>query len=180
VSDGLLDEYRAAVAKIDATCAPIAQRRAADLACARGCARCCTAGLTVLSVEAEAIVAHLEEHGISARPAPPPGGCDFLDAEGACTIYDARPVVCRSHGLPVRMKREAEEPARGELRVLGDVEVCALNFTEREPEEQDVLDGERLSALMLVVEQRFRERLGEGPPLARVALADIADALELD
>lgn len=174
-----LDEYRAALAKIDAAAAAIFARRAADIACTRGCSSCCVEGLSVLSVEAEAIARFLEEEGLSRAPSPPPGGCAFLDEEGACTIYEARPVVCRTHGLPLRMPKAPEgagedassSARRRPLTVLGDVEVCSLNFTERAPAPADVLDAERLAALLLVVEQRFRARAGLCGATERVLLA---------
>lgn len=43
--------------------------------------------------------------------------CPNLDESGACMIYESRPLVCRTFGLPLR---EAE-------RYIGDV--CELNFT---------------------------------------------------
>lgn len=182
MSDGL-DEYRAAVEKIDAAAAAVFERRAADLACREGCSSCCVEGLSVLSVEAANIARFLEEPGARGEPSPPPGGCPFLDGEGACTIYEVRPVVCRTHGLPLRMPKDggkdgAEERAPSEgrrpLKVLGDVEVCALNFTARAPEPGDVLDAERLAALLLVVEQRFRAREGLPGATERVPLAALA------
>lgn len=178
-----LDEYRAALAKIDAAAAAVFARRADDIACRRGCSSCCVDGLTVLSVEAAAIERLARERGLSAAPSPPPGGCAFLDGDGACTVYDARPVVCRTHGLPLKMKdaEASSSPAsslRGRpLKVLGDVEVCALNFTERAPEAADVLDAERLAALLLVVEQRYRAREGMAGATERVSLATLARAL---
>lgn len=27
--------------------------------------------------------------------------CAFLGVDGACTVYDHRPVICRTHGLPL-------------------------------------------------------------------------------
>jgi len=180
-----LAEYLAARAKIDEAAAAIAVRVQDDLACERGCHQCCVEGLTVLTVEAEAVLAHLEEHGLSAPPAPPPGGCVFLDETGACTIYEARPVVCRTHGLPLQMgEREASESAGGSagrpLRVLGDVEVCGLNFTTRAPAADEVLDAERLAALLLVVEQRFRANVGLEGAWERVSLRDVLSGVTVD
>ncbi|HEX8152771.1 MAG TPA: YkgJ family cysteine cluster protein, partial [Thermoanaerobaculia bacterium] len=43
--------------------------------------------------------------------------CPNLDEQGACMIYEDRPLVCRTFGLPLR---DAE-------KYLGDV--CELNFT---------------------------------------------------
>jgi uncharacterized protein len=173
LNDPLFDEYRAARAKIDAAAAAVFARRASDIACKRGCSSCCVEGLSVLPVEAYAIAAHLEEHGLSARPAPPPGGCAFLDEGGACTIYEARPVLCRTHGLPLRMAKERE--SQRPLKVLDDVEVCALNFLDRAFAPEDVLEAERLTALLLVVDQRFREAAGLAGEPGRVLLSELLE-----
>ncbi|MGA7614942.1 MAG: YkgJ family cysteine cluster protein [Thermoanaerobaculia bacterium] len=50
--------------------------------------------------------------------------CPALGADGACTIYDFRPLICRTFGLPIR-----EGP-----RFLG--EECFLNFTEATDDER--------------------------------------------
>lgn len=172
MSHPLLAEYLAAREKIDTAARAIAARRASDLACTRGCSSCCVAGLEVLSVEAFALQEHLDAHGPSRPPAPSPGSCAFLDEDGACTVYEARPVLCRTHGLPLRLA-EPRTGARA-FRVLEDVEVCALNFTEAKPAPADVLDGERLSALLLVVEQRFRAAAGLEGPYERIPLLALA------
>lgn len=172
----ILAEYLAAREKIDAAARVVFERRKRDVACERGCARCCVEGLSVLSVEAFALQEHLDEHGLSGAPSPPPGGCAFLDGEGACTVYEARPLVCRTHGLPVRMPGGAgdEGARRRTLPVLDDTEVCELNFRERAPAPDDVLDGERISALLLVVEQRFRAAAGLEGAYERIPLEALA------
>lgn len=171
-----LAEYYAARTRIEEAADIIFERRRADIACRKGCASCCVEGLTVLSVEAAAIALHLEETGLSGMPSPPPGGCAFLDAEGACTIYEARPVLCRTHGVPIRLGASDEQGRRPtSLRVLDDASVCELNFRERDAAREDVLDGERVAALLLVVEQRFRMQQGLPGPAERVPLHDLLD-----
>ena len=174
----LLAEYLAARDKIDDAARAIAERRQADLACKPGCHSCCVGGLSILSVEAFALQEHVDAHGLSSPPSPPPGGCAFLDRGGACTVYEARPFVCRTHGLPLRMPRETsgERPAqRRTLRVLDDTEVCELNFTKRTPAAEDVLDAERISALLLVVEQRFRAAAGLEGAYQRISLEGLLE-----
>ncbi|SRR5258708_37619285 len=50
--------------------------------------------------------------------------CPNLDDSGACMIYESRPLVCRTFGLPLRDAK----------RYIGDV--CELNFTEASDEEK--------------------------------------------
>lgn len=53
--------------------------------------------------------------------------CPALSDRGACTIYDDRPIICRTFGLPIR---DGDD-------YIGDI--CELNFT-------DASDEEKLSA----------------------------------
>jgi Fe-S-cluster containining protein len=69
--------------------------------------------------------------------------CAALDPGGRCLIYAARPVVCRSHGAPIRMRE----------RSLPVVQSCHRNFTHTTPDADCILDQETLSALVLAVDR---------------------------
>ncbi len=171
--DNLLDlsELLAVVAKIDAKVDEVATRRAADLACQKGCAQCCADGLTVLPIEAHHLVAHVEAEGLTLTVGDPAQGCAFLDETGACQVYAARPLLCRTHGLPLRMDAPS---TRSGLRVLDDVEVCSLNFTARDPDPEDVLDATLVQALLTTVNSRA------GLDDQRIPLRALAEALADD
>jgi hypothetical protein len=106
---------------VDEARAPIEAEHAERLRCKRGCSGCCVDGLTVFEVEAALIESR---HGaLLAEAEPhPPGACAFLDEDGACRIYDERPYVCRTQGLPLRWLEEAEDGAIVEVR-----DICPLN-----------------------------------------------------
>lgn len=167
----LLAEYRAAVEKIDAAVSAASAQAADALACKKGCDACCVEGLSVLPVEALAI----EASGLRAPGEHKAGMCAFLDAQGACTIYAARPILCRTHGLPLKSKHS--EGARGALTVIDDVSVCALNFTERAPRAAETLDADALLMLLVTVDRRFRARAGLPDDASRVPLAELAQDL---
>lgn len=115
-------------AEIERACAPLRARHAERLACRLGCTACCTDDLTVFEVEAERIVfahADLLEHG---EPHPP-GACAFLAGDGACRIYDVRPQVCRTQGLPLRWWVED-----GEGEIVERRSICELNVAGPEIE----------------------------------------------
>lgn len=175
--DDLLDEYLAVVARVDGAVADATARAGNALVCARGCHSCCAPGLSVLPVEAERIARHLELHPVVAGPAP--DRCAFLDGEGACQIYEARPLLCRTHGLALRTH---DSPARG-LKIIDDVSVCALNYTEWAPTPAETLDADRILALLVTVDRRFRMRAelpddGSRVPLGALIEADADEALE--
>lgn len=171
----LLDEYDAVVAKVDAAVA--AASATAELTCRAGCDSCCVSGLTVLPVEAASLVRFAEDHELDFAPKGQ-GHCVFLDVDGRCAVYAARPILCRTHGLPLRMPGEAP---RGSLRVLtDDVTVCSLNFTTRAPTKSETLDATTILKLLVTVDRRYREHAGLDDDTARVALADLVASEEED
>lgn len=85
----------------------LTSRHAERLTCKRGCHDCCVDDLTVFAVEADHIRANA---GAVLDEAPrAEGACAFLDAEGACRIYEVRPYVCRTQGLPLRWVEDDAE-----------------------------------------------------------------------
>jgi hypothetical protein len=142
-------------AKIDGFFARVEARHGDDMQCQTGCSDCCHVRLSITRVEAEAIRVHVESRPVV--PNPRPDVCAALDDRGRCQIYDARPVVCRSHGVPIRM-REASLPV---------IRNCFRNFTRTEPAADCVLDQETLSTLVLAVD-RAAGHTGERVDLAKL------------
>jgi hypothetical protein len=128
-------------AKIDGFFARVEVRHGDDMQCQTGCSDCCHVRLSITGVEADAIRAYVENRPIV--PNLKPEVCAALDDRGRCQIYEARPVVCRSHGVPIRM-REASLPV---------IRSCFRNFTQTEPAADCVLDQETLSTLVLAVDR---------------------------
>jgi Fe-S-cluster containining protein len=50
------------------------------------------------------------------------GACAFLNEQGACRIYDCRPYVCRTQGLPLHWIEHDENGRSVALR-----DICPLN-----------------------------------------------------
>lgn len=151
-------------AKVEAFFARVEARHGGDMQCHTGCSDCCHVRLTVTSVEAGAIRAELATWPAARRAAlavqaaaAAPDRCGALDAAGRCAIYEVRPVVCRSHGAPIRLRQ-------GSLPV---VQSCFKNFTHVTPDPDCVIDQETLSALVLAVDRM------EGGDGARVDLASL-------
>ncbi|TNF52441.1 YkgJ family cysteine cluster protein [bacterium] len=93
----------------------------ARLRCRYGCRDCCIDELTVFEIEAENIQSCYPDLLRQANPHPV-GACAFLDEAGACRIYEHRPYVCRTQGLPLRW---IEEPS--EERIVEKRDICLLN-----------------------------------------------------
>jgi hypothetical protein len=152
--------------KVDAFFDRVAGRHGADMQCQTGCSDCCHVRLTVTAVEAAAIRAH-----VAAWPTPqrrglaevgPADRCAALDPAGRCRIYGARPLVCRSHGVPIRLRR-------GGLPV---VQACHRNFTHTAPDPDCVLDQATLSATLFAVDAA-EAGARPGGPEHRVELAGL-------
>lgn len=134
----------------------------AHMQCGKGCASCCVLE-TVNPLEAYVLERFLEEH-----PMPDfqhsEDTCVFLH-ENLCSIYPVRPIICRTHGLPLLY------PERG------DIEVCPLNFTDFDLgtlEPSSFLDVERLTANLMRLNLAFCMLTGQ-PDRAeeRIALKSI-------
>jgi Fe-S-cluster containining protein len=98
--------------------------------CHAGCDACCRRRLTVTGLEARAIAAWIAGLPTAARAAlaqqvaaADPDACSALGPDGRCGIYAVRPVVCRTHGLPIRF--DAEDGAT-------TLDTCPLNFEGRD------------------------------------------------
>ena len=99
------------------------------LRCTLGCCFCCVDEITVFEIEAERIVRHHPKLLAAGEPHPV-GGCAFLNEVGACRIYEHRPYVCRTQGLPLRWQDETPNGEPAELR-----DICPLNESGRAIEE---------------------------------------------
>jgi Fe-S-cluster containining protein len=100
-SDAALAKLIKLHAEMDDKVADLVQHHAERLVCKRGCCDCCVDGMTVFEIEAERI---RRNHGALLESGEPhaEGACAFLDEQGACRVYEDRPYVCRTQGLPLR------------------------------------------------------------------------------
>ena len=162
-----MSRYAELTAKVDAFFTRVSARHGEDMQCGTGCSDCCHVRLTITGVEARALrdeIASWPQHRrdeLHANAAASRDRCAALDPGGRCLVYAARPIVCRSHGAPIRMRK-------GSLPVI---ESCFRNFTHTEPAPDCVIDQETLSALVLAVD---RDDGGDG---SRVDLAELLGSL---
>ncbi len=146
--------YAALLAKVDAFTERVTTLQSEWLKCARGCDACCRTRRTAWAVEVDALRAHVATLSEARRTelsdrrhAPDVRAgerCVFLDDDGSCAVYAARPLLCRTHGPAVRVEQA--------------LAWCALNFegldatgvSERVPIE-GVLDLDRLNTMLALV-----------------------------
>jgi Fe-S-cluster containining protein len=116
--------------KVSAKFEEIFEKHRRSMSCAISCHSCCKPGISVSRIEAKLIQSiflqkqsQLEE----LKKANPHKGkrCEFLDAAGACAIYDVRPVICRSHGAPIQYRDPNGKDFEKAERYR---DACELNF----------------------------------------------------
>jgi Fe-S-cluster containining protein len=128
--------------------------------CKPGCAACCIVDLSVFEVEArlvEALFAGLdrETRQRAAQRAQENSHCCMLEPEtGLCIVYQARPLICRSHGLTILID--------------GKLDCCPLNYTTAAAPMAHVLDLEKLNTVLVSI------NAADGGSGTRTRLADIA------
>jgi hypothetical protein len=172
-----LARYHELAAKVDAFFTRVLSRHGEEMRCGSGCSDCCRARLTVTGVEAAAIREGLEALEDEARErlgeqviAGDPSACAALQGDGRCAIYEHRPLVCRSHGLPIRLSAR---------RALPVIDACPKNFASGGPASADpdcVLDQTTLSTLLHAVDKSHAEETGRAAG-ERVSLAEILRTL---
>lgn len=117
-----LQEYLDLVSRVDGEVKKVAELHGPRLHCKPGCCRCCTIS-SVLPLEAALLrqaVGGLD--GWVKKVMQGQGGdssCPLL-VDSLCAVYPSRPLICRTHGLPIAYvdyERQAIE-----------VSACPLNF----------------------------------------------------
>ncbi len=131
MSQDALEQLHAEVERDSARLSALHHER---LQCRLGCAQCCVDDLTVFAVEAARIAR--EAWALLREGEPhPPGACAMLDPQTlACRVYDSRPYVCRTQGLPLRWLDTLDDEDDGELMEFRDI--CPLNDDDFEPLEE--------------------------------------------
>ena len=114
--------YRQLLQQVDKWTAEMVQRYKPHLACRKGCDLCCQRKFSISGVEAYNVAALFRQLPAAVQRAvrKRKSSCTFL-VDGACTVYEARPVICRTYGLPSLHRNEKTE---------AEISWCELNFTD--------------------------------------------------
>lgn len=159
-----VDQYRELRRETDTRTGALETLHCQHLTCKPGCHQCCV-NLTVFPVEFHAILEDL----CKLVPLPvlqgnPQASCAFLK-QGLCSIYACRPMICRTHGLPVAfLNMDGEAPEM-------NVSFCPLNFVDADEDElsfgpDNSLDIDDLNMKLYEVNLQFLQEhpeLGYGP-----------------
>lgn len=119
-SNKILLKYDNLVNKIDQKALELSRKHQYHLQCKKGCDLCCM-DYSIFPVEFYSILKKLKSAGISLKPAKENGNsCAFLK-DHTCSIYENRPIICRTHGLPLLYMNDDNE---------WELSNCELNFKD--------------------------------------------------
>lgn len=164
----ILNHYFELVARVDARSDAIRAAYRDRIACRKGCDACC-GQISVFPVEAVRL-------GMALSARPPAEVAAVLDAargadddapcplihDGACRLYPARPIICRTHGLPI-LRRNDAEPV---------LDCCPLNFKGiKNFPSAALIDLDRLNNALWAVNHRFCAEWPHGDPPQRLSVA---------
>lgn len=167
--DDPLKSYLALVEKVDAFFERVAGRYADKIKCGPGCDDCCRRILCLYPFEIERMMAAAEKldaaelGGVvqrSRRAAEDPQAACPLLSGGRCMIYAARPIICRTHGLPMLVPGE------------DSLSMCVYNLQGLEHIDGDcVLDLKPVNQILATVNHLLTTVRGRSPERVGVAEA---------
>lgn len=174
MSDPLI-AYRTLIAKLDAFFDNALARYPEDIRCGPGCSDCCHRDLSLFPFELERLVEAVRGLGpevqreVVARArraqSDEEAACPLL-AQDRCLVYEARSVICRTHGLPSMFE---VRPGERELSL------CPYNFKSIERVDGDcVLDLDPVNQALATINHLICGQRGTSPERQRVSRAMLA------
>ncbi len=167
----VLENYTVLLKKTDEKSKEISTRYQEKIQCAKGCHSCCLHGLTVNGLEREHLKQYLTanpviaEKAVANAQANPHKGqrCSFLDPEGSCLVYEARPIVCRSHGVPLKTAMDPQSAVQNSSTSM-HLSVCPLNFTDmhlKDVGDHYFINLDTLNTILVLLNQQFDAKNAE-------------------
>ena len=152
----IIDEFNDFFDKTNAKIDKITKIHEKYLACKKGCTYCCM-NISVLPIEFYAIGKMLKrskKHIKLNRHKR----CAFLQ-DCLCMIYKYRPMLCRTHGLPLS-HRDSHDPSRI------NVSICDLNFVKKTPKFKldNTLDMDEINLELYRLNEKFISKFKKKPP----------------
>jgi Fe-S-cluster containining protein len=161
--------YQQLLQKVDQFSARVEAELVDSYSCRAGCDSCCQLE-TVFPVEAYAVALTLLKLPLATLKTlchqSGTGGLCCLLAAGCCSIYHQRPLICRSHGLPLMVEQEG----------VRRIDHCPINFVGLESFPGVlVLQLEAVNQPLVAINQLFLQQAPAGWTLTgeRINLAEL-------
>ncbi len=142
-------KYKTLVNEIDRKTAKLEKTHHKHMQCKNGCDLCCI-DFSIFPVEYYSILNELKSNAVNPEPAENSESniCSFL-VNHSCTIYQYRPIMCRTHGFPLLYANDE-----------GDYELsaCELNFTDFDYEDftmENTLPQDKYNSKLFILNKQF-------------------------
>lgn len=154
---GAVEAYLSLREEISLLCERLHEQHKPFTLCADGCDACCL-DFSVFPVEFFAVLHQIQSSGASVSFNEGNGEKCTLLNHSSCSIYPFRPIICRSHGLPLLyMDAEGEE---------WQLSFCELNFIEA-PEDlfdfENTYPQDTYNSRLFLINQEFIKEYKEYP-----------------
>ncbi len=148
-------KYNLLINKIDNEVKRLAEMHSNHLQCKKGCDLCCM-DYSIFPVEYFSILKKLKMDGVNVQPKfKDDNSCAFLK-DHSCSIYEHRPIICRTHGLPLIYMNDDNE---------WELSNCELNFKKFDYEEftfENTFPQDKFNSQLFVLNKGFISGFEEG------------------
>mgnify|MGYP006307844539 CR=1 FL=1 len=146
-----ISAYRKLRHKVDDVFLELSEEHARYLQCKKGCDLCCMY-YSILPVEFYSILEELKSQGFKTENLQgnkkKKEDCIYLKNH-ACTIYESRPLICRTHGLPLLYTNDEGE---------WELSNCELNFKDFNFEnfsEKNTFPQDKFNSRLFLINREF-------------------------
>lgn len=149
------NDYLSVRAEIDKLSERLEKQHSNHMKCKAGCDMCCM-DYSVLPIEFYSIVNALKSNNIKPliNSDAKEEDCIFLNNH-RCMIYEDRPIICRTHGLPLLFMSDEGN---------WELSACELNFTEFDMEqfsEENTFPQDKFNSKVFMLNKKFVQEFSE-------------------
>ena len=149
------NNYLTVCKEVDSISEQLVNIHSGHMQCKAGCDLCCM-DYSIFPLEFHSILKLLKDRNI--KPEVDANiseqQCVFLNKH-KCTIYKERPIICRTHGLPLLYMNDKNE---------WELSACELNFTEfdmEEFDEENTFAQDKYNSKLFILNKEFIENFNE-------------------
>jgi Fe-S-cluster containining protein len=177
--------YHTLIEQVSELSARLTERYHTHLNCRAGCSACCHHHLSVFPVEAAQVKAAIESLPAETRQTLQRQAAAVREREARsesvacpllvndhCAVYAARPIICRTQGLPLLYETEDGNQ---------EVDFCPLNFTAEqatdELDEAHLLPLDALNLKLAAVNLNYCRSIGlnDAEAFERISMAELIE-----
>lgn len=156
----LFNTYYTFLDRIDTHIKDVETKFQDDIVCKKGCDECCKF-LTLFPVEAFNLaetfsaLPHNLKQKIKNQIQAAPEACPLL-VDSQCMLYPHRPIICRTHGIPIYMEKQGQP----------FIDFCPKNFKGiTDFPKQTLLSIENLNTTLTAINKQFIENIETDMPM---------------